>query len=181
MVWLRRTPSGALCGNIAMRDVERTLRGALADHAPSGARPSVRPSSDRHIHGIVPAAGNPLERLRPLLWGKGEGTGFGWCLGINGLGSGTSVLGRLRRLRPAHADGRCGDLNDIFGYYKENRAHWTNPMPSGIGTGRCTASRRSRAFGRGAAGTHLPRLKEASSDASGNQGDPVQVKTSTPC
>jgi hypothetical protein len=179
LVWLRRTPSGALCGNIAMRDVERTLRGALADHASSDAGPSVRLSSDRHIHGIVPAAGTQLERLWPLRAGKGEGTGLGRDLGITGLGSRTSVRGQPQGLRPPRADGRCGDLNDVFGYYKENRSHWTKPMSSGIGAETCTASREPGAFGRRGNGTQSLRRKGASSDASENRSNPVQVKTST--
>ena len=82
---MRRTPSGALCGNIAARIRNASLRANVSDNKASAASSPATSVLGRKIsQDQVPFEPNPLHWLRPEEWTRDEGDGFGRLLGAIG-------------------------------------------------------------------------------------------------
>lgn len=82
---MRRTPSGALCGNIAAGTWNGRLRATVPDNAASAATSSATSVFGRKIFlDQVPFDSNPLQWLRLEEWARDEGDGFGRLLGAIG-------------------------------------------------------------------------------------------------
>jgi hypothetical protein len=82
---LRRTPSGALCGNIAARIRSASFRANVPDNKASAASsPATSVLVTEIFQDQVPFDPNPLHRLRPEEWTRDEGDGFGRLLGAIG-------------------------------------------------------------------------------------------------
>ena len=138
---MRRTPSGALCGNIAMRDV---------GGYPSGKHPRItrlrtrdrwqRSSLDGHSMASIPSVTEPMKRPRSLKRKNGKGSGLGRSLGMNGTSFATSVAGQRPGLRPEPQTGRAG-ICLCLRIYSKNRAR-TEPNQHLRGQGKRGTSRR---------------------------------------
>jgi hypothetical protein len=82
---LRRTPSGALCGNIAARIRTASLRATVPDNTASVVSSTATSVLGRKMsQDQVPFDPNSLHRLRLEEWTRDEGDGFGRLLGAIG-------------------------------------------------------------------------------------------------